>query len=506
MQVQDAFGSGGLSRRELICRGAALGVAGIAGRAWGQTFLNPRNLSPVVLSEKELSIDMVAMPRPVQILPGQPTNCWSYMGNLVKGGVGQLQPVQGSYLGPIIRARSGQQFTVRMGNQLGEDHITHWHGLDVPDDADGHPRFAYASGESRSYTFPILNRAGTYWYHPHPDMRTGPQVYQGLAGFFIVEDPEEQALPLPRGAFDVPLCIQDATFDTANQLVYTPDMMNGFFGSTVLVNGRPNFTLSAATRVYRLRLLNGCQSRALKLQFSDGTPMIVIGTDGGLVDQPRNYPYVILSPGERVELWVDLSQKTLGSLITLRSLAFTGGGTGQGAAFDVFRISIDRQRTETLQLPSNLSSITRYRLQDAVNAANPRSFPITMLMNPMAWLLNGGAFQMTTVAANEVVPADTLEVWRFTNPGGMMATLHPIHTHGRQFQILDRTISPAQQTNWQTVRDGYVDIGWKDTFMMMPGETVRILVRHSTYRGLFLYHCHNLVHEDMGMMRNFRIV
>ena len=110
---------------------------------------------------------------------------------------------------------------------------------------------------------------------------------------------------------------------------------------------------------------------------------------------------------------------------------------------------------------------------------------------------------MMAVAPNEVARCETLEVITVTNTAGMMVVPHPIHFHGRQFQILDRTVTPTGLANWNTVKDGLVDQGWKDTFLIMPGETVRILVRHGAYPGLFMYHCHNLAHEDMGMMRNF---
>jgi len=113
---------------------------------------------------------------------------------------------------------------------------------------------------------------------------------------------------------------------------------------------------------------------------------------------------------------------------------------------------------------------------------------------------------MMSTAPNEIAQCDTLEVIKVTNINGTPQVPHPIHFHGRQFQILDRTITPAGLANWNTVKDGYMDRGWKDTFLIMPGESVRILVRHSKYPGMYVYHCHNLPHEDMGMMRNFLLV
>jgi FtsP/CotA-like multicopper oxidase with cupredoxin domain len=498
--------AGRLDRRRVLQLGVTLAGGAFASRLTAQPFTNPLRFSPSPqpLLDEELEFDLAALPGAFAIRPGPATQCWSYAGSVRRGSPGALQRIPGSPLGPILLLRPGQHVRIDLHNGLPEDHVTHWHGMDVPAHADGHPMDAFGPGQTKRYEFEVRNRAGTYWFHPHPHERTGFQVYKGLAGLMIVQDDEEQSLPLPRGPFDVPLVIQDATFDAQNQLVYNPDAMNGFFGSTVLINGVPSGTLSLASRVYRLRLLNGCQSRILKLRFSDQTPLVVIGTDGGLIDRPRVYPYVMLAPGERVELWLDLRGRPVGTRIALESLSFTGGGTGQGSAFEVVRLSVDRAATDALQLPATLSSITRYRLEDAVNAGNPRSFPISMVM-PMRWVLNGAPFSMKGLAANEIVRADTLEVWQFSNPAGAGAVAHPIHVHGRLFQILDRTVASTRLADWNTVKDGYVDAGWKDTFMLMPGETVRLLVRHSRYTGMFVYHCHNLPHEDMGMMRNFRI-
>ena len=116
-------------------------------------------------------------------------------------------------------------------------------------------------------------------------------------------------------------------------------------------------------------------------------------------------------------------------------------------------------------------------------------------------------FSLNGLEPNEIVRADTLEVLEFNNPSnGGPAMPHPIHIHGRQFQILDRTLlEPSLAANYENVRHGFLDEGWKDTFLIWPGERVRILNRWSKHRGLFTYHCHNLEHEDMHMMRNFRI-
>ncbi|MDX2502027.1 MAG: multicopper oxidase domain-containing protein, partial [Deltaproteobacteria bacterium] len=469
----------------------------------------------------DLDIDLKAAADTIPILPGDPTGVWRFQGQMLKGDRANLVNLERSYLGPIIRARTGQKVRIRFTNQIADQTIVHWHGLHVPADMDGHPRLAIPRGKSYVYEFEIRNRAGTYWYHPHPHGLTGPQVYGGLAGLFLVSDDEEEAAGLPSGQYDIPLVIQDRAFDKSNQLIYLSghrmEQMNGFLGDWIMVNGQPDFRLPVATRSYRLRLLNGSNSRIYRLAWQDGSPLTVIGNDGGLLERPVQRQYVMLGPGERLELWADFSNHAVGSETTLISLPFDGGMLGggrmgrgmmggggdalpNGAKFPIFKIRVNRREKETSTLPQRLSVIKRYDPADAVNREDPKRFH--MVMRHMSWTINGRTFEMDQVAPEERVAMNSLEVWEFINEGGGMGMMggmempHPIHLHGMQFQVLQR----------KGVRhDGYVDEGWKDTVLLMPGERVRVLVRFGDYQGLFLYHCHNLEHEDMGMMRNYLV-
>ena len=154
-------------------------------------------------------------------------------------------------------------------------------------------------------------------------------------------------------------------------------------------------------------------------------------------------------------------------------------------------------------LPETLSAIQRHRLADAATRQTPRRFQLDM--RHMTWLINGRTFQMDSVADDEVVRLGDLEVWEFANPGTTMGIAHPMHIHNVQFQVLERSVALPFRRQWESVRRGLVDEGWKDTVLVMPGQTVGILVKFEHYSGLYWYHCHNLEHEGMGMMRNFRI-
>jgi FtsP/CotA-like multicopper oxidase with cupredoxin domain len=490
----------------------------------------------------DLEIALKAAPGTAQILPGKPSSVWKYTASVVNGDPGAVVNLPDTYLGPVIRARKGQKVRVTFTNNLpaGEQSIVHWHGLIVPQKADGHPMYQIDSGKTYVYEFEVANRAGTYWFHPHTHGKTGSQVMKGLAGLFIVTDDEQDALKLPAGEFDLPLVIQDRAFDGDNQFVYDAQNMSnmnhgmgnmggmnmngmmqgmmGFLGDRILVNGKPDFALSASTRAYRLRLLNGSNSRIYKLAWSDGSPMTVLGVDGGLLDKPITRKFVMLAPAQRLEIWLDLSGRKVGAEITLESLAFETGEMGGmmmestapalGAAMRILRVKVDKQSAETLKLPEKLTALSPLQASAASNAANPRQFKLTL--NGMTWLINNRQFEMDKTGDGEKVKLNATEIWEFSNeknPGAMMdanGMPHPIHMHGVQFNVVSREVLPYLKAIRDTVMEGLIDEGWRDTVLVMPGEKVRVVVRF-TQPGRFLYHCHNLEHEDQGMMRNFDV-
>ena len=469
----------------------------------------------------DLDISLESQPGKVSLFPGKPTDVWRYRATVIKGSKNRVIELPRSYLGPIIKVHQGEKVRVRFTNSIPEKSIIHWHGLHVPAIMDGHPRYVVEQGQSYLYEFEVNNRAGTYWYHPHPHGLTGAQVYKGLAGLFLVSDKEEKSIGLPDGEYDVPLVIQDRTFDRENQLIYMSghrmEQMTGFLGDSIFVNGLPDFTQPVSTTTYRLRLLNGSNSRIYKLAWKDGRPLTIIGTDGGLLEKPVSRRYVFLAPGERIELWSDFSNSTVGYETEIISLPFDtgefggtrrgrgmmmGGRMGQnqnlpnGAGFSIFNIKVTKQVIKKQTLPENLSKISPIQQDKAVNLLNPRQFYITA--RHMQWSINGRVFQMEDVADDEIVQLGSKEIWEFNNTGGgmmhMMNMPHPIHLHGKQFRVIERS---------GVKHKGYVDEGWKDTVLLMPGERIRILVDFDDYPGMFLYHCHNLEHEDMGMMRNY---
>lgn len=411
---------------------------------------------------------------------------------------------------PTVRVRKGDTFSAQLVNQLAEPTNIHWHGVLTPADMDGHPKDAVAAGASKMFSYTVQNRAGTYWYHPHAHMTSGKQVYLGMAGFYIVQDTEEQALGLPSGEFDVPLMIQDrrlASGSTGYNATMT-DMADGYLGDTITVNAVPNAYFEVATGLYRFRLLNAANARIFRLMFSDGRPLVVIATDGGLLDSPVSTDMLWIGPGERAEILVDFSKDAMGASVMLHSMAFTtgmpgGGGHGghgggattgvlpQGTAVDVIRFDVKRSAASAAKIPTKLATLDKL---DPSTATRTRTFELGMREGVTMGMhtINSKIFDMARV--DEQMASGATEVWEFKSLDDI--AIHPMHVHGMQFQVVSRS-GGALNAN---------DLGWKDTVLVFPRETVRVVTRVGTSPGLFLLHCHTLEHEDDGMMLNVQIM
>ncbi|MDO8769237.1 MAG: multicopper oxidase domain-containing protein [Burkholderiaceae bacterium] len=442
-----------------------------------------------------------------------------------------------AYQNPILRIESGARFTASLDNALREPTIIHWHGLHTPAAMDGHPVNTIAPGGRYDYDFTVRNRGGTYWYHTHAHELTAEQAYKGLASFFLVDDEDQRrvskALDLQLGVTDLPLVIQDKQFDAQGKLLYRPnahEAMMGWLGDIVLANLTPNAVQTVTPRTYRLRLLNGSNARIYRLAFVKGsTPLefTVIGTDGGLIERPETVTEAFLAPGERLDVLFDAGQAQPGTDVFLRSLAFDameneesdGGmpgmgrmGMGQmmaamsssrlplGYEFNVLKLSITTGERVIAKLPSTLCQVKAIRTEGAAQRK------IELSMGQMRFLINGRTFRMDEIAFD--VKRGRVEIWSISNP--TLGMPHPMHIHGFSFQVLERLNSPPQLSAAARFGKGRTvsDLGWKDTVLVWPGETVRIAIDFAhDFPGsqTYLFHCHNLEHEDAGMMINFRV-
>jgi FtsP/CotA-like multicopper oxidase with cupredoxin domain len=289
-------------------------------------------------------------------------------------------------------------------------------------------------------------------------------------------------------------------------------MMNGFLGDRVLVNGLPQPTIDVDAGWQRIRLLNGSNARIYKLTWSRDVGMTLIGGDGGLLEHPRRQPVLTLAPAQRADLLVDLTKLPPATELHFESLSFPerdagvvgmmgmmgGGGTvPNGAPLRIMTLRTRARKGLAYRVPERLSTFDA-----SWTAASERTRRVPLMFQRMQWLIGGRTFDMTDVAAEETVASGSTHTWEFHNvPNGMgMQAAHPIHVHGRQFRVIGRTGGGPN-----ALREGLADAGWRDTVLVLPGETVRVQATFTRHPGLYLYHCHILEHEDMGMMRNFRV-
>jgi len=533
-------------RRLILAAGASATGAGLAGGFWwwrrgrfGEPLTPPEPPLPpdpafpnalrlpgrdglYGVLEGQAAITIVARPVRYPLFGDKSANLLAY----------EVDHRGGTYLNPVFRARTGSAFNAKFWNTLEDPGIIHWHGFKVDSNNDGHPHYAVAGGKTYEYQFVIPNRAGTYWYHPHPHGLSGQQIYRGMAGLFIVEDEEElalqRALDLRLGATDIPLIVQDKRLDADGNPVFAPtgtERFQGYLGDQVLVNLTPRPHLDVASRVYRFRLLNGSNARIYRLAFRHAERLIdftVIGTDGGLLDRPRTVKEAYLSPAERLDILLDLRYAARGEAVTLVSLPFDSmplhkpagqapqradaplsepdALSADGAEIELMRIRVRDRVTYGRTVPLELSKL------EPLQHAGSRPRPITLDQRKGTWRINGLTYvgHQTPI----VVKRGAIETWEIRNLPPTMP--HPFHIHGFLFQVLSRSGSPEQVRRIADAATGLTvaDLGWKDTVLVWPGETVRIVTDFShPYLGdqVYMVHCHNMEHEDGGMMLNLKV-
>ncbi|MDO9592624.1 MAG: multicopper oxidase domain-containing protein [Erysipelotrichaceae bacterium] len=384
----------------------------------------------------------------------------------------------GSYLGPVIRIRQGEKVNIHVNNNLGFPTTIHWHGLVVDGEQDGGPHQGIQSGESWSPGFTVDQSAATLWYHPHFIGNTADQVYYGLAGLIYVDDETSGKLNLPKdyGINDIPLIVQDRNFSKDGNFDYRVSMMGVEPGETILVNGTTEPFLEINHSKTRFRILNGSNSQNFEFGLSDGSSFQQIASDGGLLEAPFSRESLFLAPGERAEIIVDFSMTGSDTLSLM---------IGNVNALE-FRLS--RNMKGSAAIPDTLTKLEPITIGDNLKT---RIFELQNM--GINGTINGKSFDMNRI--DEEINLNETEIWVVRNLGGMMQSDgHPFHVHGTQFRIISRDGTPPPSE----------EQGFKDTVYVPVGEEVRILVTFS-HKGIFMYHCHILEHEDGGMMGQFRV-
>jgi blue copper oxidase len=388
----------------------------------------------------------------------------------------------GSYLGPVLILNKGDLVNVTVNNNQTDATTVHWHGMHVPPNVDGGPHVVIAANSTWEPSFTVLDEAGTSWYHPHLHEKTKEQVNAGLAGMIIVRDEsaaDQALLPKTYGVDEFPLILQYQVFNSAYQLANS--------GTTVtMVNGTIDPILEVPAQMVRFHILNAEDDGNFTLNMSTGEDLMVIATEGGLLDAPVMTPALEIVNGERYEIILDLSAYE-GQTIHLQNTAQIGGGGGGG------RTNADNMVTLIVGSPTSSALTTIPSAFTTVPAYDQSTATVTrtkILAGP-GWTIDG--VQYDHDVNNEEIYLDDVEIWEITNNSNIE---HPFHIHDVQFYILD--IDGAAPPAYKA--------GRKDVVQVKAGETVRFITKFEDFADNdfpFMYHCHILPHEDKGMMGQF---
>ena len=429
------------------------------------------------------------------------------------GKISQTYAFNGNkYLGPTLIFERGKDVSINITNQIDDTTTVHWHGIHLPSMWDGGPHTPILKGESWNPQFKVLDHASTYWYHPHMHKKTAAQAIKGAAGLIIVRDSLEKSLLLPRkyGVDDFPIIVQSQQYDSNNQA-----MPLGMQDSTVLVNGgRANqghsVYVNCPAQVVRVRLLNASGERAFNFGLNGNKQFYQIGTDGGLLNTPRQTTRVRLAPGERAEILVDLgglNGQTLHLLSYASEFAYgiQGGPTMpmpmgsppmdsplNGIDFNVLTIHVVAQTLNPITIiPTTLENNVPYLKSQANITRTIKMTADNMMVMDGPFYFNNQLFDMTRI--DYEIPLNNVEIWKLVNKN-MVA--HPFHIHDVQFYILERNGQPTS----------LADQGRKDVVLVPPGDSLLFITKFEDYADPmmpYMFHCHILMHEDGGMMGQF---
>jgi blue copper oxidase len=454
---------------------------------------------------------------------------------------------------PILFARRGESFDALIENALPQPSTVHFHGLTLPQAQDGAGFDAIPPGGRKRVRFEVRNRSGLYWFHPHPHGFTAEQVYAGLAGLLVVTDDEDQALDAALAlapANRLALAISDLRVENGVVRPYAPgtqDCLHGWLGNRAMVNGRLDADWAVASGWVRLQILNACNARGLLLGFKDPNadakerplPFHLLGTDGGLLAAARELDRVFLYGGERVDLALDVSGRRALQAVSLEfdprhhtqgtaprhrhpareryaplaaeavceNASQLRDGPADGAQIALFSLRVEGASARTPALPARLS---------ALSEADPPPDTPTRRVRLDFDERTGFLIDQTSYAIDETgfsLNRGAREVWEIKNSPISMP--HPMHVHGFGFRVLRRqgTFGGARRLATEPGGRFPTDLGIKDTVLAWPNETLWLaldfaLPQEAAFGGpqRYMFHCHNLEHEDGMMMRNITVL
>lgn len=437
--------------------------------AESDSLFTPPLLQNISSKPHTVEVNLVAAPTRLSLIPGKTSDVFAYNGQIP---------------GPTLEAHEGDKVIIHFVNKLPEPTTIHWHGVHLPANQDGSPFNPIPAGKSHDYIFTVApGSAGTYWYHPHLDQRTGIQIEKGLYGAFIVRPAVDPLQGVPEKL----LILSDNRFRDDGSIDFPArtspqgeiDEINGREGNVLFVNGRVLPTIRIRTgEVQRWRVINTSAARVYKLGIP-GQTMLHVGNDGGLFERPVEVKDVTIANSERVEVLVR-GTGSPGSTQSFQMLPYDRyvpqtKPTDWDQTHDLVRLQYTNEDPlPPVSVPATLRHIP---VIDTTKAKVTRYIALSQ------GLINGRMMDMQRV--DVTAPLGATEIWQIENLVGMD---HPFHLHGFQFQVIERNGVPEPFRSW------------KDVVNVPKHQTVRFVVRYDDFPGKWMFHCHILDHEDHGMM------
>ncbi|KJX94221.1 hypothetical protein TI39_contig4207g00004 [Zymoseptoria brevis] len=398
--------------------------------------------------------------------------------------------------GPTFKMTKGREAVIRFINNADMASSVHLHGSYSRAPFDGWAEDEIQPGQYKDYYYPNGQSARTLWYHDQAIDHTAHNAYFGQAGFYILHDAEELAVPgLPQGDYDISLALAAKRYN-ADGTLWDPDV-NGettsLYGDVIHVNGQPWPFLAVEPCKYRFRFLDSSVSRSFQLYFENPAgkrvSFYVVGSDAGLLTRPVQSSQLDISMAERWEVVFDFTQ-CAGKNVTLRNMRDVGADEDYNSTDKVMRFVVGNKVTSQEKneaLPASLRTVPFPPPKAGVD----RRFKFER--SGGEWVVNGVNWHAGPEQRVLAKPErGAIEVWELENSSG--GWTHPVHIHLVDFQILSRSGGERNSVL------PYEQAALKDVVWLNRGETVRVIARYAPWDGLYMFHCHNLIHEDSAMM------
>ncbi|CAI6341892.1 unnamed protein product [Periconia digitata] len=410
----------------------------------------------------------------------------------------RLVGYNGTSPGPTIIVPKGQESVVRFINNGDRESSVHLHGSPSRAPFDGWAEDEMFPGQYKDYYYPNYQSGRMLWYHDHALGITAENAHFGQAGAYVVADAAEDALGLPTGygKYDIPLVLTSKYYNSDGTLRSSKGEDQSLWGDVIHVNGQPWPFFNVEPRKYRFRILDASLSRNFDLFFvrssatSTRLPFQVIASDAGLLERPVQVTDLKNAVAERYEIVFDFS-KFAGQSIELRNdhdldimTDDDYDNTDKVMKFVVSGTAV----TDTSKVPAALRTVPYPPPSTGVD------HQFRFHRSNGEWQINGVGFEDVANRVLAKVPRGKVEIWELENSSG--GWTHPIHVHLVDFKVIER--------NGRGV-EPYESIGLKDVVWLGKNEVVKVEAHYGPWNGLYMFHCHNLIHEDHDMMAAFNV-